>query len=653
MPLQEDINPEVQENSYSPQVPFQEPDPLDSIAPQAIKIDQEKKDDIVGIVTGNYNTFVTSEWFTKRKKDWETWHKSYLSVLDPSSFPWTNASNCDLGVIEMCVDNIKSRYKLSTIGAKPMFNCIPMSQSGEDKKQQVTDSMNYILDVDIDIDKRIDIISQNTVEYGTCITKLYWKRDIKITKSWNKVEEIVFPVEKTETEEGGWLDVIDLVDIVVPEGAGPDIHALPWIYHRVWYSLYDLQKKVKLGLFSQESVDVIKSAIQNQKIQGLKTAEEIEKKINKLPEEKVEVLECYMRYDCKNEGLEEECVFWICPTTSTYLKGFYLKDLYFNGRRPFYRFPYKETGSFYARGVPEMIMPYRTIINNLFNFSINCLMLQILPWGFYRIGSSFKPEEVRLAPGVMIPVDDINDVRIAEFPPTAQVVEGVVMLIMSFIERQTGISAPQMGKEFPTRKTATEVKSILSEGNVKHEDRIQVFQDHFSDLLKGIYNLYRQNQSNPDREGSLRSGEDYKFVKLFSAFDQMPDFDFVILGTLATGNKAMEREDTMGLYSITSQNPLMANWWPGQLESLKDLYATFGKRNLSRFLPPDQLVKQMGDLHIQGLVRQLMGAAGGQQPAAPGQTPQEPMDQPQPEGASQPSTGLPMGGSVGGEVPQQ
>ena len=102
------------------------------------------------------------------------------------------------------------------------------------------------------------------------------------------------------------------------------------------------------------------------------------------------------------------------------MKGFYLKDIYFDGKRPFFVYRYKETGAFYGRGVPEMIAPYRKLMNDVFNFAVNGLMLQILPWGFYRIGSSFRPEEVRLSPGVMIPVDDINDVKIAQFPATVK-----------------------------------------------------------------------------------------------------------------------------------------------------------------------------------------------------------------------------------------
>ena len=617
----------------------------DLSAPKPITLSAEKEEALINLVTKNYGDVKESAWFQKKLKDLGEYHKAYLGQIDKTSFPWENASNIDLGVVEMCVDNIKSRYKLSTIGASPMFNAIPVTEEGENKKEEITDGMTYILGADIPADELLDTVSQQTVEYGTCVGKLYWKKDLVETKEYGEIEGTIFPQEKSSIEEMGAVDIINLEDIIVPENCPEDFQKSPFLYHRLWYSVYDLEKKVKLGFFSEAKVEEIKAGLVKAKEASAKSAEEKAKLYQDLPEEKVEVLECYMRHDSDNDGLEEEVIFWVCPSTRTYLKGFYLKDIYFSGKRPFYVWRYKKTGSFYGRGVVEMILPYRNLMNDMFNYAVNCMMLQILPWGFYRIGSSFKPEEVKLSPGVMIPVDDVNDVRMATFPSNAQVMDNVVMLIMSFIERQTGISSPHMGKEFPTRKTATEVRTIISEGNVKHEDRIQMFQSEVSRLLKGIYNIYRQNQDK-GKKGRINNGEDYRFIKLFSAFDRMPDYDFIILGTLTTGNKVIEREDTMALYSITGQNPIFAEWPIGQLEMLKEVFNTFGKRNIKRFLPPDEMIKAFTQAKMAQMQQVMAKMQGGQM--APGETP--PQQETAAEGEISPEAGLPIpGGSIGSE----
>jgi hypothetical protein len=582
----------------------------------------EREEELVNKICTLYSNTINSAFYQNKLKEWNESHEIYLSKVTPTSWPWPDACNIDLGIIEMVVDNIKSRFKLSTIGAKPMFNLIPTTPEGEEKKEWVTDNMNFILDEDIDIEKKIDDIAQNTVEYGTCIAKIYWQKTLQETRQYTSVDEILIPDLVEEIKEKGELDVVDLTNVIVPEGAGKDLQKLPWLFHRIWYSLDELKKKVKIGFYAKEKIEIVEAGLRETKEATAKTPEEKLQVITKLPEEQIEILECYMRYDADNDGLEEECIFWICPSTRTYLKGHYLRDIFFDGRRPFYRFVYKETGSFYGRGIPQMLKYYREAINNIFNFGINSAYLQILPWGFYRIGSSFKPEEVKLAPGTMIPVDDINDVRIASFPQTSTLAEGIVMLLMTFVERQTGISAPHMGKEFPTRKTATEVRTIISEGNIKHEDRIASFQDIFSDCLKGIYHLYRQNQPLgkqiriPDE--TMQSA---RFVPAFSALDQLSDYDFVILGTLTTGNKVTEREDTMGLYALASKHPLLAEYPSGQLELLKELFNTFGKRNIKRFLPPDEVIRMMTDVKLREVIamlqQQMMKMGAGAPPTRP------------------------------------
>ena len=626
-----------------------------SFAPVAIELG-DREGDLVNKVVKNYYDTIGSAWYLAKKKLWDEIHKISTGDMGKNSFPWTDASNCDLGIVEMCADNIKSRYKISTIGAKPMFNTIPITEAGEEHKEKITDSMNYILDNDLDIEKPIDYISQNTVEYGTCPVKLYWKKDILEQKEYKEIDGIVFPDDKSTIEEKGALDVIALEDFIVPEGSGNDIQKVPWIFHRVWMSVYDLEKKVKLGFYSEEVVEKVKAALTLEKTAIAKTPEEKLSIAKKLPEEKVEVLECYMRFAVKEtDKVERECIFWVCPSTKTFMKGFFLKDIYFDGKRPFFVYRYKDMGSFYGRGIPEMIAPYRKLMNDVFNFAVNCMMLQMLPWGFYRIGSSFRPEEVRLSPGVMIPVDDINDVKIAQFPPSAQMAEGFVELLMSFVERQTGISSPHMGKEFPTRKTATEVKTVISEGNIKHEDRIQIFQDTFGEMLKGIYHLYRQNQPS-GRSGRILTGEDYRFIKLFSAFDQLPDFDFLLLGTLTTGNKVVEREDTMNLYQLAANNPIIAEYPKGQLELLKDIFSIFGKRNVKRFLPPDGIIDAVTKAKMMQVAQQAQAVMSGQMPP-PGQgAPQGgPTQGPPPhkpiEPGQGPKTGLPNAHKPG--VPNQ
>lgn len=267
-----------------------------------------------------------------------------------------------------------------------------------------------------------------------------------------------------------------------------------------------------------------------------------------------------------------------------------------------------------------MLYPYRTALNNIFNMSVNCMLLQILPWGFYRYGSSFKPEDHKLAPGVWIPLDDINDARPASFPPTARLADSSIALLISLVERQSGISAPHMGQNTSGRKTAFEIKAVISEGNIKHEERIDNFQNTFSDLLRDLFNLYKFNL--PDNQ-YFRKLFDDTGVQLKTPIFFKPasryilsqyDFDFIILGTLTTGNKAIEREDSVSMAEWLLKLPIVNENPDAQYELAKDVVQSFGKRDVERFLPPKMVTQFLKGMKMQELVQMAQGqreAPGG------------------------------------------
>lgn len=121
--------------------------------------------------------------FLKRCKDY---HQAYLGYMAPTSFPWPDCSNIDLGIIEMAVDNIKSRFKMSTIGGKPAFSATPQSLGAETVRQDVQELMSSALDQQVEIEKVTDQIAQDTVELGNCIVKSRWTKTRKNVRTFEK-----------------------------------------------------------------------------------------------------------------------------------------------------------------------------------------------------------------------------------------------------------------------------------------------------------------------------------------------------------------------------------------------------------------------------------------------------------------------------------
>jgi hypothetical protein len=586
-----------------------------------------------------------NEWYSKdmdspiRKtflKNCQDWHQAYLGYMPTTSFPWKDSSNIDLGIVEMCVDNIKSRFKMSTIGGKPAFSAVPLNLGAEEILNEVQDMMSAGLDQQVDIEKIADLITQDTVELGNCITKRRWDRQRNNVRVYNNqvtdvnfrapfmnmfsksVSRITIDVQEI-VDEKPVVEIVPLDQILVPDNAPEDVMKMHHIMH-----LFELDENELNELFANdESYDV---SLKEDLIKFMKKripSKDSPRGGREKPQESlVKSLKCaevYCKWLHKDTEFAEEVIITWAIEAKQIIRMIRLIDIYYDGRRPFRWFRYKSSGNVYGRGVVEMLYPYRTSLNTIFNMSVNCMMLQILPWGFYRYGSSFKPEDHKLSPGVWIPLDDVNDAKPAQFPPTARLADGSIGLLIQLIERQSGISAPHMGQGTTGRKTAFEVKAVISEGNIKHEERISNFQDIFSDLIHDIYNLYKFNM--PDN-AVFRKLYDQRGVALKKpVFFTVPsrylmaqyDFDFVILGTLTTGNKAIEREDAIQLADLLMKFPMVQENPDAQHELAKDVILSFGKRNLDRYLLPEPAVQMLKAMKIKEIMEISQGKRQGVQ----------------------------------------
>lgn len=609
---------------------------------EQIKYDEKE---VLKEVAKWYSQDIGSSYRRNFLKRCEEYHQAYLGYMPPTSFPWSDSSNVDLGIIEMAVDNIKSRFKMSTIGGKPAFAAIPASLGAELLRRDVQELMSAALDQQVDIEKKADVISQNTVELGNCIVKRRWKKEKKNVRIFEKevipikfrapfmnmfsqnMERISIGIKEV-TEEGAEVDICNLEDILVPENSPEDPQKMHHIMHLFELSENDLDVlKATDPSYDLGRIDELKEFLRPSTPN--KDNPKRDAKITQAsPETKLKCAEIYCKWKHDGSSFAEEVIFTWAIEAKRIIRAIRLIDIYFDGLRPFRWFRYKSSGSVYGRGVVEMLYPYRTALNTIFNMSVNCMMLQILPWGFYRYGSSFKPEDHKLAPGVWIPLDDINDARPAQFPPTARLADSSIMLLISLVERQSGISAPHMGQQTSGRKTAFEIKAVISEGNIKHEERIDNFQDTFGDLLRDIYNLYKFNL--PDNAVFRKlyddSGVEMKTPIFFKPASRyiisQYDFDFIILGSLTTGNKAIEREDALGLADWLLRLPIVGENPDAQFELAKDVVQAFGKRDINRYLPPKEVTKLLKGMKVKELIEMATGkreaGGGGGRPPIPG-----------------------------------
>ena len=166
---------------------------------------------------------------------------------------------------------------------------------------------------------------------------------------------------------------------------------------------------------------------------------------------------CFCTYDIDGDGIDEEIVVTKCE--NDIIKVTLLDRISPSGMRPLFKFDcFSKPRQSYARGVPEFLYPLNEEADQHHNMRIDSLALQTCPFGVYRGASSLKNEPIQISPGKFIPVDEITDMRVLNFPVNATALAGeedrswhFADLLTSSSSLNQGIVPQQVG---PTRSTS-------------------------------------------------------------------------------------------------------------------------------------------------------------------------------------------------------
>lgn len=579
-----------------------------------MKIDEKK---VVDYVLECYQNCSTSNYRKKKEKLWEECHRAFLSIKDSTSFPFAGCSNVDLGVTAGAIQTFKARLKFSLVGSDPIFQMTPTGAEDEGLCRLKETFMTWILAAHLmsaygeGIKSIIDQLCQYVTEYGTCIIKYRWqkkpifekvipKSTVEDTKGFfDKFLPSLIKTTRKIIDERGRTDIVSLENFFVPTDA-ISIEEADYCIHRVWLSENEL--KERKGVY--KDIDKVISWLQTEKDNDKKTATE---KVEEIPggfaRDKAEVIEFYGKYEVEDEY--RECLFTVAVKPQVLLRAELLLDLYEDDRKPFHRFVFEDSGSFYGRSVPEILKSLTGALNNLYNLSINMGYYTMMPPGFVDKNADV-PEKINVKPGTLNQVDGdpYKMIRFMEYPANITIGQVFIGIIQNYIERLLAISAPTQGVEYATKKTAYEVKTVKDEGSVRHQDRIHSLQIEFAKFLKSIYRLYKDNVS----EDFIRRVMNDKGKEIFEGGDP----DFIILGTLTSGNKFIEREDSLMLYNVLTpilQSPLFIEHPELQVDLLINLLQTFDKKNLLQTFETikNKIIEKKNEMLIQETMNQKLG----------------------------------------------
>lgn len=151
--------------------------------------------------------------------------------------------------------------------------------------------------------------------------------------------------------------------------------------------------------------------------------------------------------DYEGDGYSEEIVVLVHLQTGLVPYWNYLDRVTHTKGRMLYKADFiRRPGRPLSLGACEMLYPIQREVNAFHNMRVDNGMITNVPWGVVRATASLKPEELRVEPGVLFPVDDVHaDIKMMEMRDKSNWGREEESMLLQYAERMTGINPMQLG----------------------------------------------------------------------------------------------------------------------------------------------------------------------------------------------------------------
>lgn len=563
-----------------------------------IKIDANMEKLITEMVIDLYKSAEDARNKTTRVKDQRgtelTFEKKiehlkdmYYGQRPVKTVPWTNCSNRSMKIAMAILEMLHSRM-FTMVWNEDLLKWKPVERTDTEKAKRITDIMKYWIKVKARMHDYFDKWCKYALGFGSVWTEAGW--DIK---PYDTGKTITTPVtddfgiqlyEKDGTpsetkekdiklEENTKTELVPLENVYLQEGQVSFLDE-PVIFKRRWlYSdLLGMENQFKSvnveNRFHEDSKTLRESCLeyikQTYNISGANEEVIKEAKLRSYP---LDILQTYIKIDIDNDGFSEDIRVLVDPVNRIYLGGIEVKHLSKRGKRPIdvtkVNNLLDNPDSLEGYGILEMVLPLAEEIDAIFNQLTDANTLSVLRPGFYDPSGNLQPQNIKIAPNILIPVPDPS--RNVFYPNLEINIERLLLAlrtVLEFIERLTGASSYVMGKESEIvggSGTATRTQAIVSAAEQRFAMPAQRLRAGAARILTLLLNQLQLNLP-PGMETRIL-GEDGQ--PLFGEGELTTtsidsEMDAFIMEDPALGSAEMERQLAQLVYATLMQNPLVA-----------------------------------------------------------------------------------------------
>lgn len=507
---------------------------------ETLSVDKVDEEYIVNFIRDSWRKENNSRWdFLNRVKNYEAGWRDLTGGENVG--PWENSANFKSKLILKYGKAIHARLWQMFSNPNGFYQVKARQEPFKDKEVQIKEFMDFILErycnSGIGSRAEFDQWLWDVVMRGSGFIMCYWKReeheytdlvsqvtseestifdqqsptgrpDVKI-----KVEEVDQVI--TDIKETPQIRRIDFEDIAIPYGF-TDPQDCPGFSIRCTLSDDDLKNKANSGLYDKQRVEeaikhrqsMIKSDYETANIKQNRRFIDGQDDHIAYSKQNLHVIyeyygACFIdpkveepSFDDDISKEKKEIVAWVHAASGTLLGWTYLHRISPGGIRPVFKadyvlFPDRPTGV----GVAELVYEEQRFDEAITNMRVDNGMLASIPMFAYRQGTGFKPQQYRVRPGHGLPVDDINDIKMLQFPFLQGFGYQEVTLNENRAEGILAISEINLGRapdKVGALRNATGSNLLASESNIQlqiHFDRVA---RAVSRLLQFLFRLCRE-----------------------------------------------------------------------------------------------------------------------------------------------------------------
>lgn len=437
--------------------------------------------------------------------------------------------------------------------------------------------------------------------------------DLTETKTKARIKN----VKKTDSFAAPRGATIGLDDFGMPPGFD-NVQDSPYVWHRVFLRDEDIKYRMQMGRFDKE---VGEEALERRRTYSERERDDTRQNTSRrmaelegvtldkehtsgMFEQGVHTIyewhgRAYVTEDLDDEDtytnpkiMPKEVVLWYHADIRKIIGWTYLDRISPNGKRPFFKsdfIPSKERA--YGIGIAELLWSLNNHIDAVHNLKMDNGVLASLQHGVYRAGSTLKPDVLRMKPGELAPVEDINDVKWSQIPYLGQFGENEELTLTGYGEKLLAINDINLGNltgrgVAGALRNATGASFVDRQANIQLHPHLDRIAREFKDFLGSLFILTR---SRMDEDLHFRvTGEDGKGIwGEVRREDLRGDFDFTINVDLAAASEA-ERQQRVSLMLQTLLNPTFLQTGilqPGNIyEVLKEFLIRHKIKNPDKFI---------------------------------------------------------------------